>query len=77
MIEACRIAGSIPEMKGECTFVAPERQNELTRRIQRKLAKTRRGSLGGLRSQRRAQPRQTLRHDWARTTVEDTGCSLT
>ena len=26
-------------MTGEYTFVAPERQNELTRRIQRKLAK--------------------------------------
>ncbi len=39
-IEASKIAGhSDLEMTGEYTFVAPERQNELTRRIQQKLAK--------------------------------------
>lgn len=38
-IEASKIAGHADlEMTGECTFVAPERQNELTRRIQEKLA---------------------------------------
>src|SRR5258708_2372600 len=38
-IEASKIAGhSDLEMTGEYTFVAPERQNELTRRIQQKLA---------------------------------------
>jgi integrase len=38
-IEASKIAGhSTLEMTGEYTFVPPERQNELTRRIQRKLA---------------------------------------
>lgn len=38
-IEASKIAGhSDLEMTGEYTFVAPERQNELTRRIQDKLA---------------------------------------
>ncbi len=38
-IEASKIAGhSTLEMTGEYTFVAPERQNELTRRIQEKLA---------------------------------------
>jgi len=40
-IEASKIAGhSDLEMSGEYTFVTPERQNELTRRIQRKLAQT-------------------------------------
>ena len=39
-IEASKIAGhSDLEMTGEYTFVAPERQNELTRRIQQKLAR--------------------------------------
>jgi hypothetical protein len=39
-IEASKIAGhSDLEMTGQYTFVAPERQNELTRRIQNKLAK--------------------------------------
>jgi integrase len=38
-IEASKIAGhSDLEMTSEYTFVAPERQNELTRRIQQKLA---------------------------------------
>ncbi len=38
-IEASKIAGHANlEMTGEYTFVAPERQNELTRRIQEKLA---------------------------------------
>src|SRR5262249_58480910 len=38
-IEASKIAGhSDLEMTGEYTFVTPERQNELTRRIQEKLA---------------------------------------
>jgi len=38
-LEASKIAGhSDLEMTGEYTFVAPERQNELTRRIQEKLA---------------------------------------
>jgi integrase len=38
-IEASKIAGhSDLQMTGEYTFVAPERQNELTRRIQEKLA---------------------------------------
>jgi integrase len=38
-IEASKIAGhSDLEMTGEYTFVTPERQNELTRRIQRELA---------------------------------------
>ena len=38
-IEASKIAGhSDLEMTGEYTFVAPERQNELTRRISEKLA---------------------------------------
>jgi integrase len=38
-IEASKIAGhSDLEMTGEYTFVTPERQNDLTRRIQRKLA---------------------------------------
>jgi integrase len=38
-IEASKIAGhSDLEMTGEYTFVTPERQNELTRRIQQKLA---------------------------------------
>ena len=38
-IEASKIAGhSNLEMTGEYTFVTPERQNELTRRIQKKLA---------------------------------------
>jgi len=38
-LEASKIAGhSDLEMTGEHTFVAPERQNELTRRIQEKLA---------------------------------------
>jgi len=38
-IEASKIAGhSNLEITGEYTFVAPERQNELTRRIQQKLA---------------------------------------
>src|SRR5204863_3933807 len=37
-IEASKIAGhSDLEMTGEYTFVTPERQNELTRRIQQKL----------------------------------------
>ena len=40
-IKASKIAGhSDLEMTGEYTFVTPERQNELTRRIQRKLAQT-------------------------------------
>jgi integrase len=40
-IEASKIAGhSDLEMTGECTFVTPERQNELTRRIQERLANT-------------------------------------
>ena len=39
-IEASKIAGhSDLEMTGEYTFVTPERQNELTRRIQQKLLK--------------------------------------
>ncbi|HZT30950.1 MAG TPA: site-specific integrase, partial [Bryobacteraceae bacterium] len=39
-IEAAKIAGHADlEMTGEYTFVAPERQNELTRRIQARLAK--------------------------------------
>ncbi|HZT36413.1 MAG TPA: tyrosine-type recombinase/integrase [Bryobacteraceae bacterium] len=38
-IEASKIAGHHDlEMTGEYTFVAPERQNELTRRIQERLA---------------------------------------
>lgn len=38
-IEASKIAGhSDLEMTGEYTFVTPDRQNELTRRIQEKLA---------------------------------------
>jgi integrase len=38
-IEASKIAGhSNLEMTGEYTFVTPERQNELTRRIQKKLS---------------------------------------
>jgi len=38
-IEASKIAGhSDREMTSEYTFVTPERQNELTRRIQRRLA---------------------------------------
>jgi integrase len=38
-IEASKIAGhSDLEMTGEYTFVTPERQNELTRRIQQKIA---------------------------------------
>jgi hypothetical protein len=38
-IEASKIAGhSDLEMTGDYTFVTPERQNDLTRRIQRKLA---------------------------------------
>jgi len=38
-IEASRIAGHTNiEMTSEYTFVAPERENELTRRIQQKLA---------------------------------------
>ena len=38
-IEASKIAGHRDlEMTSEYTFVAPERQNELTRRIQQKLA---------------------------------------
>jgi integrase len=38
-IEASKIAGhNSLEMTGEYTFVTPERQNELTRRIQQKLA---------------------------------------
>jgi hypothetical protein len=38
-IEASKIAGhSDLEMTGEYTFVAPERQNELTRRIQERLS---------------------------------------
>jgi len=38
-IEASKIAGHADlEMTGEYTFVAPERQNELTRRIQQRLA---------------------------------------
>jgi integrase len=41
-IEASKIAGhSDLEMTGEYTFVTAERQNELTRRIQRKLANAR------------------------------------
>jgi integrase len=44
-IEASKIAGhSDLEMTGEYTFVAPERQNELTRRIQQKLAKAARNA---------------------------------
>jgi len=40
-IEASKIAGhSDLEMTGEYTFVTPERQNELTRRIQKKLAES-------------------------------------
>lgn len=40
-IEASKIAGhSDLEMTGEYTFVTPERQNELTRRIQQKLAES-------------------------------------
>jgi integrase len=43
-IEASKIAGhSDLEMTGEYTFVTPERQNELTRRIQRMLVKAGRG----------------------------------
>ena len=38
-IEASKIAGhSDLEMTGEYTFVTPERQNELTRRIQQKIS---------------------------------------
>lgn len=37
-IEASKIAGHDLEMTGEYTFVTPECQNELTRRIQEKLA---------------------------------------
>jgi hypothetical protein len=38
-IEASKIAGhSDIEMTGDYTFVTPERQNELTQRIQEKLA---------------------------------------
>jgi hypothetical protein len=38
-IEASKIAGhNSLEMTGEYTFVTPERQNELTRRIKQKLA---------------------------------------
>ena len=41
-IEASKIAGHRDlEMTSEYTFVAPERQNELTRRIQQKLAEAR------------------------------------
>jgi len=41
-IEASKIAGhSDLDMTGQYTFVAPERQNELTRRIQQKLAEAR------------------------------------
>jgi hypothetical protein len=41
-IEAPKIAGHRDvEMTAEYTFVAPERQNELTRRIQQKLAEAR------------------------------------
>ncbi len=40
-IEASKIAGhSDLEMTGQYTFVAPERQNELTRRIQQKLSES-------------------------------------
>ncbi len=50
-IEASKIAGhSDLEMTGEYTFVAPERQNELTRRIQQKLAKAAGKNGGGTRS---------------------------
>ena len=43
-IEASKIAGhSDLEMTGEYTFVTPERQNEFTRRIQRKLAEADKG----------------------------------
>jgi integrase len=48
-IEASKIAGhSDLEMTGEYTFVTPERQNELTRRIQQKLgeAATKNGDEG-------------------------------
>jgi len=39
-IEASKIASHVNlEMMSEYTFVAPQRQNELTRRIQEKLAK--------------------------------------
>ncbi len=48
-IEASKIAGhSDLEMTGEYTFVAPERQNELTRRIQWKLAKAAAGEPKGI-----------------------------
>jgi integrase len=47
-IEASKIAGhSDLEMTGEYTFVAPERQNELTRRIQEKLATAGQSRSGG------------------------------
>jgi hypothetical protein len=45
-IEASKIAGHDLEMTGEYTFVAPECQNELTRRIQEKLASTSNKSQG-------------------------------
>jgi hypothetical protein len=47
-IEASKIAGhSDLEMTNEYTFVAPERQNELTRRIQKRLADATESGEGG------------------------------
>lgn len=54
-IEASKIAGhSDLEMTGEYTFVTPERQNELTRRIQEKLAAA--GSERSAKSETSTQP---------------------
>jgi integrase len=54
-IEASKIAGhNSLEMTGEYTFVTPERQNELTRRIQQKLATA--GQKTGGRSSKPVEP---------------------
>jgi len=56
-IEASKIAGHADlEMTGEYTFVAPERQNELTRRIQERLAAASKTTNGALVDQPAAMP---------------------
>lgn len=66
-IEASKIAGhSDLEMTGEYTFVAPERQNELTRRIQEKLAAASKTESGAVVEQPVATPPAKAGHfaDW-------------
>jgi integrase len=61
-IEASKIAGhSDLEMTGHYTFFAPERQNELTRRIQQKLADAEKSRRNRIRRQSARPPRRQPR----------------